>query len=62
MSYYWKFRFAFPDAANELIERSSELQYRAMARALGDKQTFEVRHPYPVELVALYDALRPYCL
>jgi len=61
MSYYWKFRFAFPDASNELIERSRELQFLALTRALGDKQTFEVRHPYPVELASLYDALRPYC-
>ncbi|MHC4415218.1 MAG: hypothetical protein ACYS0G_08040 [Planctomycetota bacterium] len=61
MSYYRKFRFAFPDSSNELIERSQELQHRALVRALGDKEAFDVRHPYPVELAALYDALRPYC-
>ncbi|MHC4900657.1 MAG: hypothetical protein ACYTGD_03260 [Planctomycetota bacterium] len=61
MSYYWKFRFAFPDASNELIERSRELQHQELIRMLADKEAFDVRHPYPVELAALYDALRPYC-
>ncbi len=61
LSFYWKFRFAFPDMANDLIERSRDLQYEALVKALEHKQAFDVRHPYPVELVALYDALRPYC-
>ena len=33
-----------------------------LVRALENKQAYDVRHPYPVELVALYDALRPYCV
>ena len=61
MEYYWKFRFAFPQAPNKLIERSRALQSRGLARALGNKKAFDVRHPYPVDLVTLYDALRPYC-
>ena len=61
MGYYWKFRFAFPETPNRLIERSRGLQSRRLTRALGNKKVFDVRHPYPVDLVTLYDALRPYC-
>ncbi len=61
MSYYWKYRFAFPGSANAIIDRSCELQETALMRALAGKQAFEVRHPHPVELPALYDALRPCC-
>lgn len=62
LSYYWKFRFAFPGAANDLIDRSRELQEAGLMRALAGKPAFDVRHPYPVELPALYDALRPCCV
>ncbi len=61
LSYYWKFRFAFPGAANEIIDRSRELQEAALLRTLSGKQAFEVRRPHPVDLPALYDALRTYC-
>jgi hypothetical protein len=62
MSYYWKYRFAFPASANALIDRSCELQEAALVRALTGKKAYEVRHPHPVELPALYDALRPCCV
>ncbi len=61
LSYYWKFRFAFPKLANELIERSQELQQEALRRVLERKEAYEVCHPYPVSLPSLFDAIRPFC-
>ena len=59
MSYYYKFRFAFPDRANELIDRAEHLQRVRLRQALADKEAYEVYHPYPVSLPALYEAISP---
>jgi hypothetical protein len=61
MAAYLKFRFAFPDAANPLIEQAEELQRKALARAFADKPAYVVRHPYPFSLRALFEAMSPYC-
>lgn len=59
MSYYYKFRFAFPDARNTLIEGLESLQREILMRALSGKTTYAVYHPYPVSIPALYDVIRP---
>jgi hypothetical protein len=59
MSFYQKFRFAFPDAANELIEKAEDLQREMLTRALKNKKSYEVFHPYPVSIPALFDAISP---
>lgn len=59
MAYYLKFRFAFPDARNDLIERAEELQREVLARALAGKESYAVYHPYPVPIPALFDAISP---
>jgi hypothetical protein len=59
MSYYLKFRFAFPELRNELIEGAEELQRELMIRALADKPAYAVYHPYPVPIPALFDAISP---
>jgi hypothetical protein len=61
MAAYLKFRFAFPEAINPLIEEAEELQRKALARAFADKPAYVVRHPYPVSLRALFEAMSPYC-
>jgi hypothetical protein len=61
MAAYLKFRFAFPDAANPLIEQAEELQRKALARAFAGKPAYVVRHPYPFSLRDLFEAMRPYC-
>lgn len=61
MSYYWKFRFAFPDATNELIENSRSTQQTALKKILENKTAYEVYHPYPVPIPMLFDAIKPYC-
>jgi hypothetical protein len=61
LSYYLKFRFAFPAAANELIERRQEIERQMLPAALAGKPTYAVYHPYPVAIPSLFDALNAYC-
>lgn len=58
---YLKFRFAFPDKENPLIERAEQLQRDGLTRLLAGKPAFAVDHPYPLSLAALYDAMSPHC-
>ena len=59
MSYYFKFRFAFPEAANPLIENAEELQRAGLTRALAGKDAYIVSHPFPAPIPALFHAIRP---
>ena len=61
MAWYLKFRFAFPEAANPLLEQAEELQRQALQRTLEGKTAYVVDHPYPVEIPALFEAMRPFC-
>ena len=61
MSCYWKFRFAFPDRPNELIEQTPDLQRRYLHEALAGKDGYAVYHPYPVNIPELFNAIRPLC-
>lgn len=61
MTAYLKFRFAFPNDANPLIERAGELERELLESVLAGKRAYLVRHPYPVSIDALYDAMRPFC-
>jgi hypothetical protein len=59
LTHYDMFRFAFPDSENPWIESIPERLGPLLARALAGKPTFAVRHPYPFELAALFEAMRP---
>ena len=59
LSTYMKFRFAFPDARNALIEGAEERQRELLLAALAGKEAWEIYHPYPVSIPALYDVIRP---
>jgi hypothetical protein len=59
LSYYLKFRFAFPEAASTLIEEAGERERELLNRVTAGKETYVVYHPYPVAIPALFDALRP---
>jgi len=61
MSYYYAFRFAFPELANELVERAEEIQRATLIRALDDREAHAVYHPYPVSVPALFEAMKPFC-
>ena len=60
LSYYRKFRFAFPDRSNSLIEHAETLQRRRLLEVLEGKDAYAVYHPYPVSIPDLYDAIRPH--
>ena len=60
-SYYSKFQFAFPGARNEILDTAAERERELLRRALGAKPTYEVAHPYPVPIPAMFDAMEPYC-
>jgi len=59
MSYYLKFRFAFPEASNELIEQAEDLQRERLNRVLAGKDAYAVYHPYPVSIPSLFHAISP---
>jgi hypothetical protein len=56
---YHKFRFAFPNARNPLVERAEEMERAGLQRALRGKPAHAVRHPYPIPIADLYRALVP---
>jgi hypothetical protein len=60
MSYYYKFRFAFPERRNAFIEHAEVIQRDILERALADKPTYAVYHPYPAPITALFDAISPF--
>lgn len=61
LSYYFKYRFAFPECSNPLIDQAEEIQRRLILRALADKEAYAIYHPYPFSIPTLFDTLRPYC-
>ena len=61
LSYYLKFRFAFPGRLNPIIEEAEQLERESLQRVLAGKACYAVHHPYPVSLPSLFDAMRPHC-
>ena len=60
VSLYNKFRFAFPERRNEILEECAAIE-RDLLRRLFDKRTcYELRHPYLVPFERLFDAVEPY--
>lgn len=60
LAHYMKFRFAFPERSNALVEQSEALQRDALERAFAGKPAHVVAHPYPAPIPALFDAMEPY--
>lgn len=56
---YEQFRFAFPERRNELLETARALELEYLSQALGSRPAYEIVHPYPVPLHALYEACAP---
>jgi hypothetical protein len=61
LSYYFKYRFAFPECSNPLIDQSEEIQRRLVLRAVANKEAYAIYHPYPFSIPSLFDIIRPYC-
>jgi hypothetical protein len=60
LSWYDMYRFAFPGAANTLIEEMEARLDPLLVRALGGKAARVVHHPYPFRIADLYDAVRTF--
>lgn len=57
---YDAFRFAFPATTNSFIDNIRHQQEQLLHKTLDGKKAFRVLHPYPVDLKALGEAMRPY--
>lgn len=60
LSDYLKFRFAFPDGTNQLIDRIDDLELEALQRGLKDKDAYVVYHPFPAPVRVIHDAMLPF--
>jgi hypothetical protein len=63
-SWYLRWRYAHPgpDGANPVLEGGAEdTERRLLGELLEGTPTWVVEHPYPVDLVALHDAMAPLC-
>lgn len=55
---YLKYRFAFPDRAPDLLERTDALEARLLREALEGRPAFTVHHAYPISMRELGAAVR----
>jgi hypothetical protein len=53
--FYNVFKFAFPDKKNEFLEDTKQIQYQLLNKALSNKRSYKVSHPYPVDFEELYN-------
>jgi hypothetical protein len=58
LSCYRKFRFAFPERSSALLEGCEALEREMLARALGGLEAYEVLHPYPAPIPAMFEVMR----
>jgi hypothetical protein len=59
LSYYYKFRFAFPDAPNSHLDGAEEAQLQGLLKAFAGKQAHVVYHPYPAPILEMANAMAP---
>lgn len=58
-AYYRKFRFAFPERSNRLIDTASELEQQRLRRLLQHLPCHALYHPYPPNIQALFQTAAP---
>ena len=61
VSAYERFRFAFPERRNPLLDSAPELERSLLERVTAGKVAHAVHHPYPADLERLYEVMRPLC-
>jgi hypothetical protein len=59
LEHYRRFRFAFPDRRNPLLDELESRYEAAALAALGGLPAIAVGHPYPLEIDRLYRAIAP---
>jgi hypothetical protein len=62
LAYYLKYRFAFPECSNPLIDQAEGIQREMVIKALAGKEAYAVYHPYPFSIPSLFETIRPYCV
>jgi hypothetical protein len=58
-AHYRRFRFAFPDRRNVLIDQLETRYEAAVSAALAGVPAIAVSHPYPLQIARLYDVIAP---
>ncbi len=61
MTYYRKFRFAFPNSRNEFLESADQLEFDLLQRSLAGKSAYMLYHPYDASLHSLAEAISSVC-
>lgn len=61
LSYYLKYRFAFPECSNPLIDQAEEIQRRMLLNAFAGRDAYAVYHPYPFSIPSIFEKIQPYC-
>ncbi|MGE5373459.1 MAG: hypothetical protein ACM3XO_00260 [Bacteroidota bacterium] len=61
LSYYMKYRFAFPECSNPLIDQVEEVQRRMLVHAFAGRDAYAVYHPYPFSIPSIFEKIQPYC-
>jgi len=56
MSYYTKFRFAFPAMRSALIEGAADIERDLLSVFLATRGTYTLLHPYPLPIRRLFDS------
>ena len=59
-SQYLASTFASPGVRNSFLETAYKLEGKILDRALAGKEAYTVRHPYPVSLDRLFEAMKPF--
>ena len=58
-SFYYKYRFSFPERINPLVENAGRMEESALIRVFSGKDAFGFYHPCPVSFKAVFEALDP---
>lgn len=56
---YQQYRYAFPDRSSRVVESAGCREAQLLSRAFDNRNAFMVKHPYPVDLKELGNALVP---
>lgn len=59
MAAYRQFKYAFPGERSEVVEGAPQTEKELLDRLFGDRRAHFVRHPYPVRLGSLAQAIEP---
>lgn len=59
--WYDRYRFAFPGRRMARLDDADATERRLLRSVFAGKPAWVARHPYPVELARLRDAMAPYC-